>query len=154
MIRRYLGTGAGKPAERIAETTPTAPSTPETYLGFARLDRFAGSDVVPYREASYRFPLFLAPDQLAYAGRIRVENERIVAGTGARLRLRFQAREVNLVLGGRGTLEVYVDGRRRGTVAVRGEPRLYNLLRLPRHADRLLELRFTPGISAYAFTFG
>jgi thiol-disulfide isomerase/thioredoxin len=154
MIRRYLGTEAGKPAERIAETTPTAPSTPETYLGFARLDRFVGSDVVPYREASYRFPLFLAPDQLAYAGRIRVENERIVAGTGARLRLRFQAREVNLVLGGRGTLEVYVDGRRRGTVAVRGEPRLYNLLRLPRHADRLLELRFTPGISAYAFTFG
>ncbi|HET9323963.1 MAG TPA: cytochrome c biogenesis protein DipZ [Gaiellaceae bacterium] len=154
MIRRFLGAGAGRPAKLVSDTTPAAPSTPETYLGFAKLDRFAGTGVVPNREASYRFPLSLAQGQLAYAGRIRVENERIVAETGARLRLRFQAREVNLVLGGQGILEVRLDGRRRRTVAVRGEPRLYNLLRMSRHSDGLLELRFTPGISAYAFTFG
>jgi hypothetical protein len=39
-------------------------------------------------------------------------------------------------------------------VAVGGEPRLYNLLRLPELTEGLLELRFEPGLSAYAFTFG
>ena len=32
--------------------------------------------------------------------------------------------------------------------------RLYTLVDSPRVRDALLELRFTPGISAYAFTFG
>jgi hypothetical protein len=32
--------------------------------------------------------------------------------------------------------------------------RLYTLFDAPRELDALLELRFTPGISAYAFTFG
>ena len=32
--------------------------------------------------------------------------------------------------------------------------RLYTLLRLPGVQQGLLELRFAPGVSAYAFTFG
>jgi hypothetical protein len=32
--------------------------------------------------------------------------------------------------------------------------RLYTLVDSPQTLDSLLELRFTPGISAYAFTFG
>ena len=39
-------------------------------------------------------------------------------------------------------------------MAIRGEPRLYTLGELPEAAHGLLELRFTPGVSAYAFTFG
>jgi len=37
---------------------------------------------------------------------------------------------------------------------VSGISRLYQLLNLRRERDALLELRFTPGVSAYAFTFG
>jgi hypothetical protein len=106
-------------------------------------------------EAAYRFPARpLGQDELAYAGRIRVEPERIVAGSGARLRLQFLAQEINLVLGGRGSVDVFFDGRRRATVAVRGEPRLYTLLELPQLSTGLLELRFSRGLAAYAFTFG
>jgi hypothetical protein len=61
---------------------------------------------------------------------------------------------VNLVLGGTGRLEVLLDGRRRRTLSVGGEPRLYRLLELPELREGLLELRFTPGLAAYAFTFG
>ena len=61
---------------------------------------------------------------------------------------------MNLVLGGRGTVEVSVDGRRRRAFLIGGEPRLYNLLRRPALGEGLLELRLTPGLSAYAFTFG
>jgi Thioredoxin like C-terminal domain len=70
------------------------------------------------------------------------------------LRLQFLAREVNLVLGGRGSVEVVLGGRRRPSIEVAGEPRLYNLVTLPEVQEGLLELRFTPGLSAYAFTFG
>jgi cytochrome c biogenesis protein CcdA/thiol-disulfide isomerase/thioredoxin len=154
LIRRYLGEEVEDEVEGIADRTPTAVATPESYLGFDRLARFVGR-VVAGREASYRFPRTpLAPDHMAYAGRVKVEPERILAGRGAKLRLQFTAREVNLVLGGQGRLEIRLDGRPVKNVAVSGEPRLYNLLQLPQVQEGLLELRFTPGLSAYAFTFG
>jgi Thioredoxin like C-terminal domain len=109
---------------------------------------------VPDRASSYRFPRAQIPSShLAYGGGWRVEKERIVAGPGARLRLAYRARDVHLVLGGRGAVEVLVDGRRAGKVRVR-EHRLYTLVRGKRVRDGLLELRFAPGIEAYAFTFG
>ena len=153
-IRRYLGTLVGAEADSVADRTPTTATTPESYLGYARLARFAGAGVAPRVEASYAFPPRLAPDELAYSGRIRVESERIIAGKHAGLRLRFLAKEVNLVLGGRGSVQVFLDGLRRPPVAIGGEPRLYTLLELPQRRRGLLELRLSPGLAAYAFTFG
>ena len=154
LIRRYLGERVTGRAARLPDPTPRGRMTPESYLGYARLDRFAGAGVAPDVEETYRLPPVLFPDQLAYAGRIRVERERIVAGRGARLRLQFRARQVNLVLGGRGTVDVLLDGRARKTITVGGEPRLYTLLELPRLREGLLDLRFSRGLAAYAFTFG
>jgi cytochrome c biogenesis protein CcdA/thiol-disulfide isomerase/thioredoxin len=153
LIRRYLGQGVSSGSTKIADRTPTTRTTPESYLGYARLDRFAGQ-VVPDKVVSYSFPGRLGQDQLAYSGSIRVGAERIDAGRDARLRLQFLAKEVNLVLGGRGKLDVLLDGRRQKTIEVGGEPRLYALLDLPRPSAGLLELRFSPGLEAYAFTFG
>jgi cytochrome c biogenesis protein CcdA/thiol-disulfide isomerase/thioredoxin len=155
LIRRYLGEMVTGDAEEVMDRTPRTQTTPESYLGYERLSRFVGRFIVPGRAASYRFPDGgLGPDELAYAGRIRVERERLVAVHNARLRLQFLAREVNLVLGGRGRVDVLLDGRPVKTIAVRGEPRLYTLLELNSLSEGLLELRFAPGLSAYAFTFG
>jgi cytochrome c biogenesis protein CcdA/thiol-disulfide isomerase/thioredoxin len=152
-IRRYLGEKEA-PKTTLPDPTPTGTLTPESYLGYERLDRTAASIAVN-QESTYRFPdRQLVPDELAFAGRIRVEPERIVTGLGAGLRLRFRARKVHLVLGGSGAVSVLLDGRTQRTVDVSGEPRLYTLLTLPRSREALLELRFSPGISAYAFTFG
>jgi cytochrome c biogenesis protein CcdA/thiol-disulfide isomerase/thioredoxin len=154
-IRSYLGEMVTGQAKSVADRTPTGHATPESYLGSERLDRFVGSIVVPDRVASYRFPVAgLGTSELAYSGRIRVERERLVAVRNARLRLQFLAREVNLVLGGRGKVDVLLDGHFRRSVAIAGEPRLYRLLALPELSEGLLELRFSPGLSAYAFTFG
>jgi hypothetical protein len=49
---------------------------------------------------------------------------------------------------------VLVDGKPVRTLRVGGLSRLYTLLQYPGLAEGTLELRFTPGISAYAFTFG
>jgi hypothetical protein len=128
--------------------------TPESYLGYERLARFAQKTITPDRFATYDLPPSdLQPNELAYGGRWKVEGQRIVAGPGAQLRLRFQARSVHLVLGGHGSVAVMVDGTPVGVVPVRGS-RLYTLARLPSVKSRLLELHFSPGVEAYAFTFG
>jgi cytochrome c biogenesis protein CcdA/thiol-disulfide isomerase/thioredoxin len=161
VIRELLAEGGGAPAGSAgavrADTASGEAGTPETYLGWGRLDAdtYAGTPVRPDVLARYRFPeRELGLNGLAYEGLWRVESERIVAGEpGARLRLRFRARDVHLVLGGRGEVEVRLDGTRVRRVRV-AEDRLYTLLRLPVVRDGLLELRFDRGVEAYAFTFG
>jgi cytochrome c biogenesis protein CcdA/thiol-disulfide isomerase/thioredoxin len=152
LLRRLLGS-TGASAREVPNESVRPLTTPESYLGYARLARYAGSPVAPDREAAYGFPRSLPPESLAYDGAWRVEAQRIVAGPGARLRLRFHARHVHLVLGGKGRVEVLIDGKPRRTVDVTAY-RLYTLRRAPDLIDGLLELRFTPGIAAYAFTFG
>jgi thiol-disulfide isomerase/thioredoxin len=159
VIRQLLAESGAPPARtaavRGAEPSSGAHVTPESYLGYERLDRYAGSPIVPDRVARYSFPRVpLPPSHLAYEGRWRVEGERAVAAElGARLQLRFYARDVHLVLAGRGSVDVILDRKRRQTVAVTGD-RLYTLLKRGRVDEGLLELRFSRGVAAYAFTFG
>ena len=155
-IRTLLGENAGMlpVANELSDPTPKARTTPESYLGYNRLARFSDKTITPDRLATYQFPhRELQQDELSYAGRWRVNGEDIVAGPGARLRLRFTARNVHLVLGGRGSVRVLVDGRPVRTVRVRGS-RLYTLADMRNQRNGLLELRFTPGVRGYAFTFG
>jgi hypothetical protein len=95
----------------------------------------------------------LLKDSFAYAGTWTVEKQRILAGPGARLRLNFLARSAHLVLTGRGDVHVKLNGRPLRTVHVTAD-KLYTLATQPRSREGLLELSFTPGLSAYAFTFG
>ena len=50
-------------------------------------------------------------------------------------------------------MRVLVDGKPERTVEVSGD-RLYTLVERKKIGDHLLELRFTPGVAGYAFTFG
>ncbi len=154
-IRALLGETVKTRPTSVEGDAPTQLTTPESYLGYERLARLANGRVAPDVEWAYRFPNGALPnDALAYAGRWKVERERIVAGRGARVRLQFQAKDVFLVLGGKGRVHVLVDGRPLRPVAVSGPPRLYTLARFPKYRQGLLELAFSPGISGYAFTFG
>jgi hypothetical protein len=152
MIRRLLGTDGAK-APSMPDMTPEGLATPESYLGYGRLARYAGSPVRNDVLARYSFPESLAQDQLSYSGQWRVEDERIVAGADARLRMHYRAKQVYLVLGGKGKVDVLVDGVRTKTVNV-DSYRLYTLRDAFRHENATLELRFSPGVEAYAFTFG
>ena len=152
LIRQLLG-DTGAMAPQLPDMTPTELSTPESYLGYARLDRYAGSDIRRDVLSSYVFPKTLARDDIAYSGLWRVQSQRIVAGKDARLRNHYLAKHVYLVLGGKGTVEVFVNGARTKTVSV-DSYRLYTLRNASPAEDATLELRFTPGVQAYAFTFG
>jgi hypothetical protein len=80
-----------------------------------------------------------------------------VAGQNARLRLNFHGRNVFLVLGTGAdwkTVKVTLDGEPVGTVQVTQDD-LYTLARIPgEKRNHILDLGFTPGTEAYAFTFG
>jgi len=140
-------------AGRDTDRTPLEIRTPESYLGYLRIGNYMGSRLRTDRPAAYRFPASLTQDSYAYAGTWKVEGERIIAGDNARLRLNFTARTVHLVLTGRGLVTVKLNGKPQATVRVNGD-RLYTLVTQKRAADGLLELRFTRGLAAYAFTFG
>ena len=152
LLMERPGTKLGTPAN-VRDATPTTPLTPESYLGYERIDRLAGTPVRPGAPSRYTLPSTLGQNELAFGGTWTVENERAVAGADARLRLHFFAKKVFLVMAGKGRVDVLVDGQPVRTVRVAGD-RLYTLVDSPHLLDATLELRAGPGVAAYAFTFG
>jgi cytochrome c biogenesis protein CcdA/thiol-disulfide isomerase/thioredoxin len=154
LIRELLGRPGAAQAE-LADMTPRELVTPETYLGYGhRLERYLGSQPVPDAFVSYSSPSSLNQNGWAFSGRWRLGPEHSTAGTRAKLDLHFHAKDVFIVMGGSGRVGVSVDGRRLGTIRVRGISRLYPVIRTPHLLDAQLRLSFTPGISVYSFTFG
>jgi cytochrome c biogenesis protein CcdA/thiol-disulfide isomerase/thioredoxin len=140
-------------AVHLADDTPGYDITPESYLGSARIDRYAGSPLKPGHMAKYTLPFVLDQSQLAFGGYWNVGSQRVVAGKDAVLALHFTARRVHLVLGGKGSVDVFLNGKLLRRVRVT-QPRLYTLVDLGHDGDGRLDLHLTPGLSAYAFTFG
>ena len=151
-IRKLLGERLG-PMTRVADETPRELISPESYLGYERLERFLGTPVHVDEPWRYYLARSLPQNNLSYGGTWTIRQERAVAGPGARLRYHFHAKYVYLVLSGHGNVNVLVDGRKERVVRVDGD-RLYTLVSSPRVRDAILELRFTPGVAGYAFTFG
>jgi len=160
--------GAAAPASRRAGRSP------ETYIGYARAQRFASQDGFGRdRPQVYAAPDTLARDQWGLAGawRVGAQDAALLAPSG-HIIYRFQARDLNLVLGPGDTggpvrFRVTLDGRAPGPdhgldidangAGRVGEHRLYQLVRQPRDGagERTFEIEFLdPGVRAYAFTFG
>jgi cytochrome c biogenesis protein CcdA/thiol-disulfide isomerase/thioredoxin len=158
--------GAAKAAAAIKPSNENI--TPETYLGAARAQGFANRSITPGLDDFGATPSELPGSAFAYAGHWRITDENATAtAADSRLDVNFHSRRVYLVLGSTDKprdLEVLLDGKpiandaagkdvKGGVVAVHGQ-RLYNLVDLPSVQDHRLTLRFAPGISGFAFTFG
>ncbi|MEX1141122.1 MAG: cytochrome c biogenesis protein DipZ [Thermoleophilaceae bacterium] len=170
-IRDLLAEAGRRPGSRAharAERASPFVTTPESYLGAARADRFVNGPI-PSGTRTFRVPASgLPPDSLAYEGTWRIVADSATAVSGSRLHLAFGARRVFLVLGSRGgrprPVRVLLDGRPlparlagedvRGGVATVRREELYRLIDLPRPERHVLTLQLPPGVSGYAFTFG
>jgi len=147
--------------------------SPETYVGYARAERFASpGGQARERSRDYAPPAQWSLNQWGLAGRWTVQGEKAVLGdAGGRILYRFHARDLNLVLGpGRDgkpvRFRVRVDGQPPGAnhgsdVDADGNgqvttQRLYQLVRSSDGVrDRSFEIEFLdPGVEAFAFTFG
>jgi cytochrome c biogenesis protein CcdA/thiol-disulfide isomerase/thioredoxin len=170
-IIRELLAEAGRPAgRRMSGARGVAPSagvtTPETYLGAARAERFVDPMLSPGAHDFGHAPA-PGPNEFAYEGRWRITLESATAAGHSALDLDFGARRVYLVLGSHGRprrMRVLLDGRpipdalagadvHHGVVVVSSQ-RLYSLVDLPRVGRHVLRLEPEAGISGYAFTFG
>ncbi len=165
-IRFLLGL---KPVAEAAPAPQTrATITPETYLGHARAQHYAGSALQKDTAADYIFPSELKPDQWALEGGWKVEGQKITATKpGAALRLRFTAKRVFLVVGTANDMPasatLTLNGQPLthagkdapgGTLKVE-KPRLVELVAQDGISEGLLEIQAdTAGLEAYAFTFG
>jgi thiol-disulfide isomerase/thioredoxin len=147
--------------------------TPETYTGYERTGRFASpGGLRPGVRQTYALPDRLPLNTWALSGAWTSQERAAVAEeSGAAVSFRFQARDVNVVLGtaAEGTAVRYrarldgqppgpahgvdVDAQGEGTIA---GPRLYQVVRQPgRVTEQTLEITFLdPGAQVYAFTFG
>ena len=165
----------GAAARATAETASPGVTTPETYLGALRARGWVNlptptsqeqlAEIVgPHGFGSAPAP---PPNGFAYGGSWRIGPERATAGRGAEIEAEFGAEKVFLVLGSPGRprkVDVLLDGRpipnrfagedvRTGAATVSAHD-LYRLVDLSRPGRHRLTLRFEPGISGYAFTFG
>jgi cytochrome c biogenesis protein CcdA/thiol-disulfide isomerase/thioredoxin len=170
VIRELLAEAGKAPKRAPARIKAVAPSptvtTPETYLGAARAERFVNPMLSP---GSHDFGSPESPpdNEFAYRGRWRITLDSATAERGAALDLSFGARRVYLVLGSPGhsrRMRVLLDGRpipnglagtdvHDGVVTISAQ-RLYNLVDLPRVEHRTLRLIPEAGVTGYAFTFG
>ena len=147
---------------------PDPHSTPESYLGSARAERFANGPILPGAQRFDQIPADqLADDQLAYGGNWAISRDSATAGQDASLELNFSASRVFLVLGSPGKprkMQVLLDGKpipnslagpdvRNGAATISNH-RLYRLVDLPQAGRHVLTLRPEQGIQGYAFTFG
>ncbi|HEY7455726.1 MAG TPA: cytochrome c biogenesis protein DipZ [Solirubrobacterales bacterium] len=140
-------------------------TTPESYLGSLRADRFVNGPIAS-GERDFGRPAPPPRDHLAYSGRWKVGPESATAEGGA-LELTFGARRVYLVLGSPGEsrrVRVLLDGKpiparlagsdvEDGAITVDAQ-RLYDLVDLPRVEGHTLRLVPEEGVMGYAFTFG
>jgi cytochrome c biogenesis protein CcdA/thiol-disulfide isomerase/thioredoxin len=155
--------GGGPPIHALAPSAGV--TTPETYLGAARAERFTNPMLSPGLH-SFRSPPSPGPDEFAYSGRWRISLDSATAAGGS-LDLDFGARRVYLVLGSPGgsrRVRVLLDGHPisaglagadvHGAAVTVSAQRLYELVDLPRVGHHVLRLIPEPGVTGYAFTFG
>lgn len=143
---------------QVEDRTPAGGErTPETFLSIGKRTNVAGEYVEG--EHTYALPAEQDADTVALGGTWTTDYQAATAGDDAALRLRWTASEVRTVVGGDGTVTAVVrdaDGRVVDEVEheVSGAPRSYRLLAQEEVGTGTVELRATPGVQVYSFTFG
>jgi thiol-disulfide isomerase/thioredoxin len=95
------------PHTEVPDKTPTSQAmTPESYVGYQRLNNEVGTSVVPDKTIVYHAPTSIPANSLAFGGTWTVHSEGATAGPDATLGLQFTGNDVYLVMGGQGTVSV------------------------------------------------
>lgn len=145
----------------------TYSKTPETYLGYQRLENFASNEQIKFdTNASYTAPQEIPNNYVAYTGNWTVSSEYANPEKGAQLFINFEAKEVFIVMRPKASVtakvRVYIDGKvqdfgvdnKNGVVTV-DSAKLYKLINLSSPGRHTLRLEFLDNnAQLFAFTFG
>ena len=172
MIQELLAEAGSEVSDtQINEETYSIYSrTPETYLGYWRIDGFASPGGVKKDNLTeYSLPTNLKNNNFAYTGDWTIAYEYSQPQAGATLEFNFESKNVFLVMrpvgSSPGQVEVYLDGElvdtveggndaQTGTVNVDTD-RLYEIIEQLEPGKGRLKLKFLDSnVEIFAFTFG
>ncbi len=157
--------GRSRPSDVVV---PSQQATPETYLGTERGQGWIDPPKTGTHDYGSPPTGRLSLNDFAFSGAWKIAGQPATALENAGIDVEFQAKNVYLVLSSAaGTprpVQVLLDGRpisaqdagadvHAGVVTVRGQ-RLYTLVSLRKDERHRLGLRFAPGVTGFAFTFG
>lgn len=142
-------------ATELADDTPVvADITRETYLGSTKRVNFAGTETYTSGDKSFQFPENQGGDSFALSGQWTLTSQHITPTSGSgRIKLNYRAKEVRMVLSGKGTVTVELNGQTK-TIEVDGTPNSYRLLATQQVQGGSLTATVSPGVEAFSFTFG
>ncbi|MFN7096563.1 MAG: cytochrome c biogenesis protein DipZ [Gammaproteobacteria bacterium] len=169
-IRVLLGLSGTTTSTPVKSSTSNFAQTPETYLGSARAEGYAGTPNLVFNQAStYRFPTSLPLNSWALQGQWMIKAQDIQAvDKNTAVKIRFFASHVYVVMGSKNNLpinvKVLLNGKpvdKNAGTAVRQSSlvvsthNLYSVISFPHPTIGELELQFDqPGVELYTFTFG
>ncbi len=170
MIQKLLEEKGAKVSETIKNEEYSIDSkTPETYLGYARMEGFSSPES-PKRNSkqTYSIPENLPLNSFAFEGEWNIEEENAKPSKGAALEYKFNAKNVYLVLNalsGSSNVKIILDGevvdaKRQGIDVAQGtvevtKNKLYHLIKLSTSEIHIMRIEFLDGnAAAFAFTFG
>ncbi|HJT91940.1 MAG TPA: cytochrome c biogenesis protein DipZ [Mycobacterium sp.] len=141
-------------ATEAVDTTPPPDLTAETYLGVGKVVNYGGDGVYDEGSATFDYPARLPDDSFAYRGRWKLDYQGATAdGADSSIELNYRARNVYLVVGGTGTVTVTRDGESK-QIPVSGPPTLRQIVADDAIGRGLVEVRLSPGLQAFSFTYG
>lgn len=168
-IRFLLGLNAAKLTQEKSGNSEDA-QTPETYLGYARMENFASPEPMLRNKAMvYSFPNTLSLNEWALQGSWLVSSQKIMsAQADAKLKINFTARKVYVVMGNStdSPIQVKVSLNDKAIDTEKGKDivsstitvdrhDLYEVIALPSSSYGVLQLTASaPGLEIYTFTFG
>src|SRR5262249_54601147 len=142
------------PPSDSADETPAPGQTPETYLGVGRMVNYGGTDLYHPGAIDFMYPSRLADDGFAYRGRWTLDYQGAKAESdNSSIALNYTAKDVYLVVGGEGTLNVTSNGKTT-TVPIEGAPTSHQVVKGDRVTSGALEVRLSKGLQAFSFTYG
>jgi len=150
-IKDPIATNANQPEHNLSQT-------PETYLGYSRIDNFSSiGSLVKDQIANYSFPDELSKNAWALKGEWTIAAEKSVsAAPNAAIKLHFSAKKIFAVMGvaeNSVTVTIEYDNKKH-TIQVTTH-NLYTLLELPQTVDGIIEITAAAaGLELYTFTFG
>jgi cytochrome c biogenesis protein CcdA/thiol-disulfide isomerase/thioredoxin len=136
------------------DTTPQGGLTPETYFGVGKMVNYAGTGVYDKGQANFAFPSTLPNDSFALQGPWTLDYQGATAGSDtSSIELNYNAKNVDIVVGGTGSLTVTRDGKTT-TVPISGPPTSHQIVAGNDVARGSLELRSSKGLQMFSFTYG
>ncbi len=156
LLLQENGKAVTKKIDTMPDMTPTQRVSTETYLGNSRMEYLYPNGSTKEGEQNFTIAKNISENSFTFGGVWDIQNEYAKSVENAVLEYKFFAKNVFLVMRpgkSSGKVRVILDGKEVSLISVDAD-KLYELIQLSDYEAHLLRLEFTPGIEAFAFTFG